>query len=367
MKLTITDADCGATDRHDHFDGWKIQLEMDGTWRFSYDREGASSVTGYREMGTYELRGGELKLLAQRGRAFCDRGDPGDDTGEGFEWEPVEPGGRSARGLGNAAVTIEDEVHTIRWELSEDCEDLEQEKARREALREEMRVFGQNVSKLSQKFRNLCRPVIGKALRDANGDPDQAGALLHAKDQVAAGDRDDSLDGVYKIFCDWDADGDGVIDRAELEKVLLQVGVPRVDEILAAVDTNGDGRIDFEEFCAWLTGDRDVARNLIAATSVTLRVEEHFKIRGVGDLITGCVEEGILVPGKVVVFEPSHSEKKSPCAGTVKGIQKDHMKQDRADVGDKVGVTIKFRERSRRPKAGDTMVYVFGVCVCDCL
>lgn len=349
----ITDADCGATDRHDHIDGWSIRLETDGTWHLTYEHEGASSVTGYRERGTYELREGALKLLVSRARHFCDRGDPGADS-EGLEWEPAEPKG--VRGLNGATVQIDGESHTIHWERSDGCDDISVEKARRAELREAQRAFGQDVTRLAKKFPFMRRPEVGSVLKEAGGDAGQASAILHAKDQVAARGDQDAHSAIYGVFCKWDADGDGSISSAELERVLCEVGVPRVAEVLAAVDTDGDGCIDFEEFCTWLTGSKETARALISATSVTFRVEDKYRIPGVGDLITGCVEEGVLVPGKAVEFQPTHSEKR-PCLGTVKCILKDHKHQDRADPGDTVGVHVKFWKRSRRPNANDTMVY----------
>lgn len=51
----------------------------------------------------------------------------------------------------------------------------------------------------------------------------------------------------------FDKDGDGFIDREELKKVLTQVGdkMPEedADEFIRAADLNGDGKIDYLEFC----------------------------------------------------------------------------------------------------------------------
>lgn len=54
----------------------------------------------------------------------------------------------------------------------------------------------------------------------------------------------------FNIF---DKDGDGYIDREELRRVLTQVGdkMPEelAEEFLREADLNGDGKIDYSEFC----------------------------------------------------------------------------------------------------------------------
>ncbi|KAL3890968.1 hypothetical protein ACJMK2_003234 [Sinanodonta woodiana] len=58
----------------------------------------------------------------------------------------------------------------------------------------------------------------------------------------------------FKYF---DKDGNGYIDRDELKAVLTQFGdkmtEEEVDNVLHEADTNGDGRIDYPEFCEQMT------------------------------------------------------------------------------------------------------------------
>ncbi|XP_060584353.1 uncharacterized protein LOC132740467 isoform X3 [Ruditapes philippinarum] len=54
----------------------------------------------------------------------------------------------------------------------------------------------------------------------------------------------------FNIF---DKDGDGFITKAELKKVLTKIGdkMPEelADEFIREADLNGDGKIDYQEFC----------------------------------------------------------------------------------------------------------------------
>lgn len=56
----------------------------------------------------------------------------------------------------------------------------------------------------------------------------------------------------------FDADGNGVIDREELHKVMSSLNETLTEEELDAMikeaDSNGDGKISFEEFKAMMGG-----------------------------------------------------------------------------------------------------------------
>ena len=74
---------------------------------------------------------------------------------------------------------------------------------------------------------------------------------------MSAGLPDHVLAEYKEVFSIFDVDGDGTIDSNELDNVLKDLGTPatasELQELLAAVDTDQNGVIDFEEFCAMMS------------------------------------------------------------------------------------------------------------------
>jgi len=73
-----------------------------------------------------------------------------------------------------------------------------------------------------------------------------------------------------------------------------------------------------------------------------------YKIKGVGDVICGCVEQGVLKPDTKIRFIPSGA------TGKAFTIEMHHKNQLQAQCGDNVGVNVKGL--SGLPKVGDVMV-----------
>lgn len=61
----------------------------------------------------------------------------------------------------------------------------------------------------------------------------------------------------FRVF---DRNGDGFISPAELHHVMTNLGErlseEEVDEMIATADLDGDGLVNFEEFCIMMTGNR---------------------------------------------------------------------------------------------------------------
>merc|ERR1712025_1490311 len=70
---------------------------------------------------------------------------------------------------------------------------------------------------------------------------------------------------------------------------------------------------------------------------------------GVGDVITGRVEQGTLKPGPNVVFAPTG------VSGKCFSIEMHHKTVDKAGPGDNVGVNVKGLPKENMPKVGDVM------------
>lgn len=79
-----------------------------------------------------------------------------------------------------------------------------------------------------------------------------------------------------------------------------------------------------------------------------------FKIKGVGDVLTGRVEQGQVKPGDEVVFIPTHTAS-TACAGKVFTVEMHHKTVDAANPGDNVGLNIKGLPKDNMPRVGDVM------------
>merc|ERR1712110_760275 len=81
-----------------------------------------------------------------------------------------------------------------------------------------------------------------------------------------------------------------------------------------------------------------------------------YKIKGVGDVLAGRVEQGVVKPGEEVVFLPTHTAL-NPCTGKVFTVEMHHSRVDFANPGDNVGMNMKGLDKNNMPRSGDVMVY----------
>jgi calmodulin len=90
---------------------------------------------------------------------------------------------------------------------------------------------------------------------DDNGDNeiDFAEFLVLMKSRIGERDPEKELRDAFAVF---DSDGSGSIDRAELKRLMANLGQAltetELDDMMDEVDTNGDGEISFEEFKAMM-------------------------------------------------------------------------------------------------------------------
>mmetsp|Transcript_5683 Transcript_5683/g.35348 ORF Transcript_5683/g.35348 Transcript_5683/m.35348 type:complete len:285 (+) Transcript_5683:1-855(+) len=87
-----------------------------------------------------------------------------------------------------------------------------------------------------------------------------------------------------------------------------------------------------------------------------LPINGIYKIKGVGDVLAGRVEQGEVEANKDVVFMPTHTAANA-CTGKVFSVEMHHKRVEEANPGDNVGMNIKGLDKGNMPRVGDVMVY----------
>ena len=80
-----------------------------------------------------------------------------------------------------------------------------------------------------------------------------------------------------------------------------------------------------------------------------------YKIKGVGDVITGRVEQGSITPGTEVLFTPTHTSSNA-CTGKIFTVEMHHKSVPSAGAGDNVGLNVKGLVKGNMPRVGDIMI-----------
>merc|ERR1711959_346999 len=87
-----------------------------------------------------------------------------------------------------------------------------------------------------------------------------------------------------------------------------------------------------------------------------LPVSGVYKIKGVGDVLTGRVEQGEVKPGEEVLFLPTHTQS-TACPGKIFTVEMHHVKIDAGGSGDNIGMNVKNLNKENMPRVGDVMIY----------
>jgi elongation factor 1-alpha len=80
-----------------------------------------------------------------------------------------------------------------------------------------------------------------------------------------------------------------------------------------------------------------------------------YKIKGIGDVLTGRVEQGTVRPSEEVIFLPTHTAS-TPCDGKIFTVEMHHKSVPAAVSGDNCGFNIKGLKKENMPRVGDVMV-----------
>ena len=178
--------------------------------------------------------------------------------------------------------------------------------------------------------------------------------------------------GINKMdTCDWSEDRYKEI-KSEMSDMLKKIGYkPARIPFIPYSGYNGDNLTSVSDKASWYKGfnvniskDEKVSGHTIvdALTNmvrppkrrpeapVRMPVSNLYKIRGVGDVIAGRIEQGTVEVGAEVVFLPSNT------TGKVFSIEMHHKTHPKAGPGDNVGLCIKGLTKENMPRTGDIMV-----------
>jgi len=106
----------------------------------------------------------------------------------------------------------------------------------------------------------------------------------------------------------------------------------------------------------------DVLNNMVelperdSAKVMRMPVSGVYKIKGVGDVITGRVEQGEVKPNDETLFLPTNTPSKA-CKGKVFSVEMHNKPQPFAGCGDNVGCNIKGLDKGNMPRVGDVMIH----------
>jgi len=197
--------------------------------------------------------------------------------------------------------------------------------------------------------------------------------------------------GINKMDCDLAGYGKERYDEVkdEVVRMLQKVGwkkdfVANEVPIIPISGWQGDNLIKRSDKMAWWTGvdvqvgkekDKVHVETLLDALEKMVRIPARpkdaiartpisgvYKIKGVGDVLTGRVEQGQVKPGDEVKFLPTHSVA-TPCTGKVFTVEMHHKSVPSAGPGDNVGLNIKGLNKDNMPRVGDVMVLKNDVSV----
>merc|ERR1712100_674381 len=158
----------------------------------------------------------------------------------------------------------------------------------------------------------------------------------------------------------------------------LVVCVNKMDPMIPISGWNGDNLLSKSDNMAWWKGQKvkiNKERAMVVVTlldalnefvqpaardpekKMRLPISGVYKIKGVGDVLTGRVEQGNVVCGKDVIFLPTHPAP-TACPGKIFPVEMHHKRlEDGGKSGDNIGMNVKALNKDNMPRVGDVMIY----------
>lgn len=101
----------------------------------------------------------------------------------------------------------------------------------------------------SLKARSTERPTIKRSLQQ--GEQWHSNVLSKLRGIIGASKRN-----AFEIFLEFDADGSGAISNKEFRNAIRKLGLgltsKEIDSLMLRIDSNGDGKIDYQEFLSFV-------------------------------------------------------------------------------------------------------------------
>merc|ERR1712086_433278 len=170
--------------------------------------------------------------------------------------------------------------------------------------------------------------------------------------------------------------------KDEMKSMLIKVGWPKPfiekrTPVLPISGWNGDNLLSKSTNMGWWNGTdvklsktqgvhidclKDALNDFVQPAvrdpdkEMRLPLSGVYKIKGVGDVLTGRVEQGSVKPGEEVKFLPTHTAS-TACTGKVFTVEMHHKRIDAGTSGDNIGMNVKALNKDNMPRVGDVMVY----------
>jgi elongation factor 1-alpha len=189
--------------------------------------------------------------------------------------------------------------------------------------------------------------------------------------------------GVNKMDCDVAKYGQARFDEVknEMREMLVKIGWKKefIDNNVPIIPISGwigDNLITKSANMGWwngvdvqsITGEKCHVNTILEVLekqviipprikdkAMRMPVSGIYKIKGVGDVVTGRVEQGIVSPGAEVIFIPTH-QPSTPCTGKIFTVEMHHKSVPQATAGDNVGLNVKGLVKENMPRVGDVMI-----------
>jgi len=168
--------------------------------------------------------------------------------------------------------------------------------------------------------------------------------------------------------------------KEEMQRMLIRVGWPKVFvnksvPVIPISGWMGDNLLTKSEKMPWWKGCElvfgktkltvvtllDVLEKMVTiperSSDKVMRtpISGIYNIKGIGNVLTGRVEQGVVKVKDSVIFLPTHTDT-VPCEGSIFSVEMHHKQVPQAGAGDNCGFSVKGLAKENMPRVGDVMI-----------